>query len=139
MAGRSSERSVVRPAQQRLPARGIVADDGYLGGGERGRVDRRLDARAHDVRLPRADQAVSPRVRTSPAATGARGWPRTHGFVGPTPESTTGPSVGSSSVVWLTPVGVIVSIASGIVLGSAVQIAAVFPSGQTPNVSAPAG
>ena len=50
---------------------------------------------------------------------------------------TTGPSVGSSSVAWETPGGVIVSMALGTVVGSTEQIGSVPPGAQTPNVNAP--
>ena len=50
-----------------------------------------------------------------------------------TPCSTTGPRVLSSSVAWETPGGVMVSITLATVLGSAEQIGAVPPTGQTPK------
>jgi hypothetical protein len=53
---------------------------------------------------------------------------------GPTPWSTTGPSVGSSSVAWETPAGVIVSTTFGTVFGSTEQIGAVPPGAHTPKV-----
>src|SRR5712691_9242898 len=51
---------------------------------------------------------------------------------------TTGPRVGSSSVAWETPGGVITSTAFGTVAGSAEQTGAVPPGGHTPNVKPPA-
>ena len=50
---------------------------------------------------------------------------------------TTGPRVGSSSVAWETPGGVITSMAFGTVSGSTVQIGAVPPGAHTPNVKPP--
>src|SRR5690242_21908488 len=50
----------------------------------------------------------------------------------------TGPRVGSSSVAWDTPAGVITSIAFGTVSGLTVQTGAVPPGAQTPNVKPPA-
>src|SRR6266480_798848 len=50
----------------------------------------------------------------------------------------TGPRVGSSSVAWDTPAGVITSIAFGTVPGSAEQTGAVPPGAHTPNVKPPA-
>src|ERR1017187_5048212 len=47
---------------------------------------------------------------------------------------TTGPRVGLSSVAWETPVGVSTSTAFGTVAGSTLQIGAVPPGAQTPNV-----
>jgi len=47
---------------------------------------------------------------------------------------TTGPRVGSSSVAWETPGGVITSMAFGTVDGPAEQMGAVLPAAQTPNV-----
>ena len=51
-----------------------------------------------------------------------------------TPDSSTGPSVGLSSVSWETPGGVIVSITYGTLAGLYEQIGAVLPDAQTPNV-----
>ena len=50
---------------------------------------------------------------------------------------TTGPRVGSSSVACVTPGGVMTSMALGTALGSNVQIDALPPDAQTPNVNAP--
>ena len=50
---------------------------------------------------------------------------------------TTGPEVGSSSVAWETPGGVITSTAFGTPAGSAEQTAAVPPGAHTPNVKPP--
>src|SRR5450631_491995 len=50
---------------------------------------------------------------------------------------TTGPRVGSSSVAWDTPDGVMTSMAFGTEPGSTLQIGLMPPTGQTPNVKAP--
>src|SRR5581483_345825 len=50
---------------------------------------------------------------------------------------TTAPALGSSSVAWETPGGVITSTAFGTVPGSATQIRAVPPGAQTPNEKSP--
>src|SRR5204862_5826444 len=55
-----------------------------------------------------------------------------------TPRTATGPRVGSSSAAWSTPAGVSTSSAFGAVAGSAVQIGAVPPAAQRPNVYCPA-
>ncbi len=51
-----------------------------------------------------------------------------------TPESSTGPSVGLSSVSWDTPDGVIVSKTYGTLLGSTAQIGFAWPDADTLNV-----
>src|SRR2546421_450277 len=50
---------------------------------------------------------------------------------------TTGPRVGSSSVAWVTPAGVITSTAFGTVSGLAEQTGAVPPGAHTPKVKPP--
>src|SRR5690349_15268052 len=50
-----------------------------------------------------------------------------------TPRMTTGPRVGSSSVDWATPDGVITSIALGTLAGSTEQIGLVPPGAHTPK------
>jgi len=61
---------------------------------------------------------------------GAR--PSAYGTV--TPCRTTGPGMGSSSVSWETPGGVIVSITSGTEAGGSAQIGELPLTGQTPSV-----
>src|SRR6202522_1710996 len=54
-----------------------------------------------------------------------------------TPWMTTGPGIGSSSVSWETPAGVMTSIAFARVVGSTAQIGLVPPTAHTPKVYAP--
>lgn len=55
-----------------------------------------------------------------------------------TPCNWTGPRVGSSSVAWETPAGVIVSMSCGTVPGSSEQIGEVPPGAHTPKEYPPA-
>src|SRR5215468_7360713 len=63
--------------------------------------------------------------------------PRGYGQGTVTGWMTTGPRVGSSSVAWETPAGVITSTAFGTVSGSDEQTGAVPPVAHTPNVNPP--
>jgi len=75
--------------------------------------------------------AWRPPLLTDRHAPGAAGWPPCYGTV--TPWRTTGPALLSSSVAWETPGGVIVSITLATEPGSAEQMSAVPPTGQTPK------
>jgi hypothetical protein len=87
--------------------------------------------------LPSRRAPVPPRPATRGGSGGRAG--RVGGRVGAaygtvTPDSSTGPSVGLSSVSCETPGGAIVSITYGTLAGLYEQIGAVLPDAQTPNV-----
>src|SRR5213083_1010543 len=92
---------------------------------------------------PRGGNAWVRRTPYRPGYSGADGgpapaWPSPRGQGTVTGWMATGPRVGSSSVAWDTPGGVITSTAFGTVSGLAEQTGAVPPGAHTPNVNPPA-